>query len=625
MKHFFQPFLLGLVLFCSAGVVFAQQEVSPVEVNGDTVEFDIIRRRVIAQGNVSVTRGETVLRADWVEFYKDTEIANARGHVVLEQPGQRVQGEELTFNFKTLKGGFDRPLLTAPPVYGSGESVEKVGENHFLIRQGYFSTCDFDDPQTRVSAKTIDVYPGDKAVARNMVYKVGKVPVFYWPKYSRSLKDNSSIVRITPGYSSDWGGFLLSRWRFDKNEDFKTFLHVDYRERKDVAFGLDNEYNTDFGSGMLRTYYMNERSISSERIWEERLTPTTELERYKAEWRHRWAIDDSTMAVAQFYKISDQYFLKDYFEREYEADANPDSYFIVTKGLTRGTVAARADYRVNRFTSSVDRLPEVSYSLPSYELFDSGFYWKNDTAAASLWQKNASPTDTYAKTKRFDLNNTVSYPAKISFVEVKPFVGLRQTYYTRTREESTQDAIRGVMRTGVDTSTKFYRIYDVKSDRWGLDINQLRHVITPSVAYEYQTDPTVHARELDQYDAVDALTRLNRMTLSFENKLQTKRNDRSVDLVRAIASTDFALEQDPLPGGYNNMTFDLEVTPYAWLGFYFDTRFNPQNHELETANFDLYINGREDRWFVRLGQRYHFDVDHLLETEVGWKFNQKWS
>jgi len=73
------------------------------------------------------------------------------------------------------------------------------------------------------------------------------------------------------------------------------------------------------------------------------------------------------------------------------------------------------------------------------------------------------------------------------------------------------------------------------------------------------------------------------------------------------------------------MNFDLEVTPYAWLGFYFDTRFNPQDHELETANFDLYINGREDRWFVRFGQRYHFDVDQLLETEVGWKLNQKWS
>lgn len=627
MRKYILCLICGFVIFMCMGVSSAQQEVLPVEVNGDQVEFDIKERKVIASGNVLIMKGDAVLTCDRAEFYRDTEIAHAFGHVVLERGKERIEGENLVFNFKTMRGDFEEPLLTAPPLYGSGERIEKVGDKHFRIYNGYISTCDFDNPQSRIKAKTIDVYPGDVAVARNMVFKIGKVPVFCWPKYTEDLKDRSSIVRVTPGYKSDWGGFLLSRWRFDKSGDFKTFVHLDYRERKDLAWGIDNEYNTNFfGEGSIRTYYMKERDIGNDRIWGERTNPTVERQRYKAEWRHRWEIDETTMAVAQFYKVSDNEFLKDYFEAEYERDQNPKSYFIITKGLPYGTLSARTDYRVNRFTSTVDRLPELSYTLPSLELFGSNFYWKNTTTLSSLWQKNASPTDSYAKTKRAHVDNEISYPAKVSFIEVRPFVGIRHTYYSRTKEEMMQDKIRGVFRSGIDLNTKFYRIYEAETNALNLDINQLRHVITPSIAYEYQTDPTVQAYELDQYDSIDALNRGHKAVLSLENKLQTKRDGESVDLLRFILSTEFVFKQDyELPSSFNNIKVDLELTPYEWLGFYFDATQDPQQDDLVEANFDLYVNDPDDVWYFRIGERFHHQMDNQFETEVGWKINPKWS
>ena len=616
----------GFMFIGIALAAWAQQEVSPVEVNGDNVEFDIKERKVVAEGNVLISRGEVTLKCDRAEFFRDTEIAKAYGHVIVERPGGRMEGENMVFNFKTLKGDFDHPLFTSPPVYGSGERLEKIADNHFRVHRGFISTCDFDDPQTRIKAKTIDVYPGDKAVARNMIFKVGKVPVFYLPKYTEDLKDRSSIVRIMPGYTSDWGAFLLSRWRFDKDENFKTFIHVDYRERKDLAWGVDNQYKTSsFGEGLLRTYYMNERTLGVGHTWDERTSPTIEKERYKIEWRHRWEIDRSTMALFQYYKLSDSTFLKDYFEPEYDRDETPDSYALFIRGLTHGTFIARADFRANRFMSTIDRLPEVQYSLPSLEVFDSNFYIKNSTTYSNLKLKPSSPADAYAKTERFDLYNEVFYPAKIAFIEVKPFAGMRNTYYSRTKEPMMQNAVRGIFRTGVDASTKFYRVYEAQTNAWGLDIHQLRHVITPSVAYEYQDNPTVEVAELDQYDSIDALDRVHKATLSLENKLQTKRGGVSVDLVRLILSTDFAFKQDAdLPSSYNNMKADLEVRPYPWLGLYFDMTHNPQTDDFESANFDVYINDFTERWYFRLGERYHYAVDHLFETEVGWRINPKW-
>jgi len=317
--------------------------------------------------------------------------------------------------------------------------------------------------------------------------------------------------------------------------------------------------------------------------------------------------------------------LKDYFEHEYERDQAPPSYVIATQVLPYGTMTARADYRVNRFTSTVDRLPEVGYRLPSMEIFDSGFYMKNATTVSNLTKKQAAPSE-YIQTNRLHIDHEVFYPVKISFVELKPFVGTRQTYYSRTKEGVMRDTVRGIFRTGVDASTKFYRVYDVSTDALNLDINELRHVITPSIAYEYQHSPGIHRNLLDYYDGIDAFARGHQAALALENKLQTKRNGVSVDLVRAIISTDFVFQQDEaLPSSFNNANFRLEVEPYQWMGFYFDVSYEPQDRQLETVNTDLYINNRDDIWYLRVGDRYHHEVDHQFETEVGWKVNPKWS
>ncbi|MFP4473755.1 MAG: LPS-assembly protein LptD [Candidatus Omnitrophota bacterium] len=617
--------LSGCLLVAMFSVGYAQEEIAPVEVDGDQVEFDIQERKVIASGNVSVSKGDVRLSCDRLEYYRDTDIARCEGNVVLERDSGRITGESLTFDFQSMEGDFERPLLTAPPLYGSGEEIEKVGKNHILIHNGYITTCDFDKPQTRVQARRIDVYPGDKAVARDVTLRMGDVPIFYLPRYTKDLKDRRSIVRVTPGYDSDWGAFLLSRWRFDRNDRFKTFWHLDYRERKDLAWGVDGEYKTPgFGNGLFRTYYMNERSITSDRIWDDRPSPTTEQERYKIEWRHKWNIDERTVFISQYYKLSDATFLKDYFEREYEEDANPDTYALLIRNLDYGTASARMDYRANRFESKVERLPELSYNLPSKEIFDTNVYLQNKTTFSNLFKEAPSPADTVANTRRVDADNILSYPAKVSFLDVRPFVGTEHTYYSRTLQTSKQDIVRNIFKTGVDVSTKFYRVFDVQTDRFNLDVDSLRHVITPTVAYVYQDDPTVEKSQLFQYDAIDDETRIHKAVLSLENKLQTKRDGQSYDFLRLILSTEYAFPQDTLPSGYNKVKADLELTPYSWLGFYFDSEYNPQTDDLETANFDLYINHPGDRWYAHVSDRYHHDVDHIIAAEAGWRINPKW-
>ena len=95
--------------------------------------------------------------------------------------------------------------------------------------------------------------------------------------------------------------------------------------------------------------------------------------------------------------------------------------------------------------------------------------------------------------------------------------------------EDRNNIVRGLFRTSLDVGTKFYRIWDdYKTNFAGLNINGLRHMITPTITYLYQARPTFPASNLNQFDpSIDDLYRINQLEYGLENKLQTKRDGQS--------------------------------------------------------------------------------------------------
>ena len=597
-----------------------------VELNGDIIEYSMDGNKVTAQGNVIIFYNDVTLACDRVEFSRNTGTAHAKGNVRLVKGGEsEISGEEMTFNFEKMAGDFTPASIFADPYYGKGEQVSKVDANHIFMKDGYITTCDHDQPHYRVAAGKIDIYPKDKMVARKVCMKIGGVPILYIPKFSQDLTGKKPRFVFTPGYDKEWGMFLLTAMRYELNDNVKGFLHFDAREKKDIASGFDVTYKTPYtGSGTIRTYYMNERRIASKHFYQPRPSPTIERERFKAEWRHKWDIDKNTSAIWQYYKLSDNTLLKEYFEREFDKDGSPDTFFLLTRNLTAGVMSFRTDKRVNRFEGMVERLPELRYDLSSQKIGETNFYVKNTTIYSNLSSKEASPTEVRRETMRLDADNELSYAMKVGFLELRPFVGGEHTYYSKTKDPQDYDAIRGIFRTGASLSTKFYRVFDTATDRWGLDINRLRHIVTPSVSYFYNHTPTFTSNDLDSFDAIDSKDIGHSINFSVENKLQTKRNNDVVELLRAVIGTDFALKENPGKGGFNVITTDIDFRPVDRIMFYFDSTYDTREEYLTTANFDMYINGGKN-WWVNIGKRWSRQVDDQITTELGYKLNPKWA
>jgi len=632
-------FFLILLLACDMGLVakaFAQEERSPIVVNGEQVEYSSNSTEVTVTGNVVITYKESRLTADKVKVNTTTKDAVAEGNVFLEDARGIIEAESLMYNFDTMQGMMLKAKVKAGEQYGSGEVVERLSDQEFRIKNGYLTTCNLDKPHYKIFSKDITLYAGDKIKSKNDVLYVGGVPILYLPQYTHSLKDPLMHMQLRPGQSKDWGGYLLSTWRYDITESLKSKIYLDYRQKRGMASGFGLNYNSsDLGKGDFKFYYTHEQPDDLPQ------DSPQEFERYLVRWRHAWKIDPMTSAMWEYHKIEDSKrqideentILKDYFYKEYEKDLEPKSYFLLNRSLSTAFLSLYVQKRVNSWYTQAEKLPELSFDLPKTRMGDTPLYFMNETRLSNLRYLTEAPSDRHHEVARFDTYNQLSIPAKLAFFWVTPYAGIRETYYTKDAQDNSIGP-RTVFDTGAEISTKFYRVFDVQSNFLGLDINGLRHIITPAIEYSYVHDPTVPDYKFkpdfftteenrEFFDSIDNIRGSNTIYLELSNKLQTKRNGKTVDLVDFLARTSYILKPEGSSSTFSDILFDLELTPYSWLSFESDVTYGYQESKFKIANADLNFEFSDDKNFG-VGYRYERKGEKQLTSELEWRVNPKW-
>ncbi|MBN2453064.1 MAG: LPS-assembly protein LptD [Candidatus Omnitrophica bacterium] len=629
-------FILAMVYACAANAEELSSK-EPIVVNGDHVEYLQAERKVIGTGNISITYKDITLTCEKITVNLDTHDAEAIGNVNIVQKDAYFLGDKIIYNFESRAAIIDTGYLNAKPFYGRAENISKVpGKEVYLLKDGNITTCDLDIPHYRIQAKEVEIHPGDKVIARHIVAYIGSVPIFYIPYYVQPLtEEKKSHITVIPGQDKDWGYYALTAYRYYFNDKSRGDVLLDYRSKKGLGYGVNHYLDTDAGKGAFKVYYTQENdNLAFEKTGAQDL-------RYRYQYRHKWDIKNTdTAAVLEFNYLSDPYFIRDYFYNEYqELGANPDTYLSFITSKPDYTTEFLVRKRFNDFYSVVERLPEYKVDIMNWKVGNTGLYFSDNSSIVYLNQTHekgtTTPTVKDIGAIRFDTYNQLSYPLRFfRTFSLTPYAGIRETYYSRNKWGNTNE-VRTLFREGADLSMRFYRIFDVKTNFLDLDINQLRHIISPSANYRHVHQPTISPDNLTQFDSIDALDTENGVFLSLENKLQTKRFDgenmKSADLLRFIVSSDylFRLEKQSLDfksNKFNGIDFKLELIPYSWLYVNSDMHVNTKKCIVETANIDFVATG-DDKWSVAMGQRY-YDLttgrSYQITMDIRYKFNEKW-
>jgi LPS-assembly protein len=213
-------------------------------VEADSQEADGDLRHL--RGHVHLESLDKKVDADAVDYNDDTGDVEAWGNVRYENflDGTKLNCDHATYNVNTEMGIFynvrgtsetkiiARPglLTTNNPFYFEGQWGERV-DGKYIIHEGFITDCKVPKPWWRLSSTKFDILPGDRAITYHAVFRVKKVPIFYFPAYYKSLKvlpRQSGFLTPNIGHSSTYGEMFGLAYYWAISRSYDALYRVQY-------------------------------------------------------------------------------------------------------------------------------------------------------------------------------------------------------------------------------------------------------------------------------------------------------------------------------------------------------------------------------------------------------------
>src|SRR6187399_868702 len=112
----------------------------PIEINAEETRLE--EGIAVAEGNVVIRYGTILIYSDLAQYNPDTRDVLVTGNVRLYRDGQLFTGERALYNLETKRLSAADFRGEFAPFRFAGESMNSLGGNAYLIKEGLFSTSD---------------------------------------------------------------------------------------------------------------------------------------------------------------------------------------------------------------------------------------------------------------------------------------------------------------------------------------------------------------------------------------------------------------------------------------------------------------------------------------------------
>lgn len=291
---------------CSVPVVKRAQAIN-YELVTTEVEADRLQAEnsdyLLFQGDVFMQRENQSIKADTVKLFKETEQVQASGNLRYADKLFSLSALELEIDNKVDRGLFSQVefQLFENHVRGSASRIERFDNERSELHDVTYTTCDPQQNHWSLGAGMLELDQSTGlGTAVNAVFRLGPVPVFYFPWLRFPINDQrmSGVLMPTLSHSSSDGGMLSLPvyWNQAENYDM-TITPVWYNERG-IQLNTENRYLFDKHEGQLNLYWLDDDKFNDERWY-----------RY---WTHEAKSDWGIQSSILIQKVSDEDFLLDF-------------------------------------------------------------------------------------------------------------------------------------------------------------------------------------------------------------------------------------------------------------------------------------------------------------------------
>jgi LPS-assembly protein len=227
------------------GALVQRAEQGPIDISADgetTFSTTPQGRVATATGNVNIQTTDASIFCDHAEYNLDTHEALLVGDVRIYRLDTTILAQRAIYNFdsKGIRALDYQSSKTPYEVGGVGAFSPGVGALYSL-HQSVFTTDDSSKPDYFLRSRRVRIYPDNRVIYIGATLYIGTTPVFYFPYFYQSL-DQQSGYTISPGYSSEYGAYLLTGVTFPVTEKITGLVRLDYRTTRGLGGGLTFDY-----------------------------------------------------------------------------------------------------------------------------------------------------------------------------------------------------------------------------------------------------------------------------------------------------------------------------------------------------------------------------------------------
>jgi LPS-assembly protein len=605
------------------------------------LSYDQQTGRYLASGNVQLKQGELELRSRTLWWNQASGEVEAAGEVQLTAPQEELTGSKVLYNLQQGTGTVENGsiFLREPNLHLHGKRIERLGESTYRVTEGTFTSCDGETPSWKFGASRLDLTLGGYAKARDAVFYLKDIPVFYFPYlvYPAENERKSGLLLPEIGYSERHG--------FQYSGSYYQVLGPN----QDATLSFDYLAKTGFGEGLEYRYVFARQNAGEARIYH--LDLENDDQRYALQWRHDGQLPGGVRMVADAEYVDDLDYFEDY--GEVAADYNKDkvqSVFFLSRNWGKSNLVGQLKYIKDLEVddpTTLQQLPRVSFDLTRRRIADTPFYSALASEYTNFWR------DQGLRGQRLTLRPSLSASLQLwERLAVTPEVGYRESAYWGLSDGSA-DQQDGVFDFSVRLNTRLRRIYASPTAA----IDRLRHSLEPEILYLYT--PGNEQRRLPGFDSLDRISEANRFEYALVQRLTARLNhDQGAagyrELLYLRLSQSYDLRQAAAAHPFSAIRAELTLLPSDWASLSLDSAFDVDQGEwtkvaVEGAVHDRHANAlqaayRSDRdeeleygslrldvaflkpFYVSYQQRYDFSSSKQLEQVVGVEYRQQcWS
>ncbi len=558
---------------------------TPWQIEANEIFYDDTSSLYIAKGNVTITKQDKTLSADYISFDHKTMKAYAKGNVIMTAGEDTITGSSIDIDLETQTGTVENGFVFVKEnnFYIKGEKIQKLGENTYYVENASVTTCEGENPDWIITGKSIKVTLEGYGLVKHAALWAKKVPVLYTPffVFPAKTKRQSGFLPPEIGYSDRWGGYFIQPFFWAINESSDATFYEHYMHRRGHKLGLEYRYVlSEQSKGTLMYDDLNDRKIDdgtldSSKKWgyenDDEIRPNNH--RYWFRMSHHQAMPMDFFATLNLDIVSDQDYLyefKDgmtgfketekYFDKNFGRvfdDYNDPvrtnwlnlnrswaKYSFMAKGLWYDDVINR---RWKDTDTTLQKLPFIGFYGSKQQTFKSPFYFDLDSEYTNFYSKDGQ------RGHRADLYPRLYLPLKLkNYLSFEPSAGVRETFWYMEKketgeeysEEEKQRFSRQIFDIKLDLSSELHKVY--ATDMFGTAAT--KHSVIPQVIYEYIPEQDQDKLPDFDVDSIDRIEKKNLVTYSLTNTFTSKS--------KSVIKTDGSLiSEDNEPATYDYREF----------------------------------------------------------------------